>query len=287
MSQMKSHILLVLLIGLTSCKSTQKEMKKHITVTVIDKKKNNPIGNAIVKLNLVNDVDVNSKTGNTDSTGKCNFSFAFNDRSLGEVIASKTKYYGYFDLENKRPESSRNIKPTDNEIILYLTSDSLHLISVYEKMTPHYQIDTLIQLLASNHYQPEQGSMMPALSWYDISSLLEIGNGQTKITKFPRNGISSTSLDSCYLGILSLWLVESIRINEQKNLINPWFEKFPSQTPYLMKKSSKTFERNPNDVDTMELAYQAYQKWWRTTRSMKKMDACKINPLENTNLYWQ
>ncbi len=280
------HILLVIVLICTSCKITQKEITKHITVTVIDKRTNKPIGNAIVKLNLVNDVDVNSKTGNTDSTGKCNFSFDFNDRSHIEVFASKTKYATYFDLENKTSESYKNIKATDNKIFLYLTSDSLHLLSFYEKITPHYQIDTLIQLLASNHYQPELGGMMPALSWYDISSLLEIRNGQTKITKFPRNAISSTSLDSCYLGILSLWLVESIRMSEQKDAIN-LFEKFPSQIPYLRENNGKTFERNPNNVEMMELAYQAYQKWWRTARTMKRTDACKINPLEKTNLYWR
>lgn len=273
-----------------SCKITQKEITKHVTVTVIDKRTNKPIDDARVTLTMLNnvegkDIGLNSQTGNTDSTGKRNFSYDFNEGDLWEVSTRKAKHYTFHDLDNSLSESQKRITPTVNEIILYLTSDSLHLISFYEKITPHYQIDTLIQLLASNHYQPENGLIIPTLHWVDIPRLLEIGNDSTIITKFPRNAFSSRHLTSCYLGMVSLWLIESIRITEQKSTNKP-SEKFPSQVSYLMEKGNEKFERSPNNVAAMEVAYQAYQKWWRTTRRMNIKDACKINPLEKTNLYW-
>ena len=165
----------------------------------------------------------------------------------------------------------------------------MQMAEYYAKITPHYQIDTLIRLLRNNDYKPNSRLMLPQLEWADIQKLLSAGNDSAKISTFPVNPISSYYLKDCYLGIISLWFIESIRISELKNPKQP-FEKFPSQNPILIETAKQSVNpeqwHNPNTTVMMTTAYKAYQKWWETSKKLTKKEACKINPLAGTGLSW-
>jgi len=279
-------LLTIIVLGL-SCTTGQKTMTKEIIVTVIDKKDSKPIDNAEVTLKTWTDTDLNNETKYTDLGGQCSFSFDFNESTRYQIFTRRKGYFVYFNIEeNDKLKSNKDIiSTTENNIILYLTSDSLHLVDYYARRTAYYHIDTLIQLLRADNYQPDGKYAIPKLNWEDISELLEIGNDQTKITNFPRNGLSSYYQKDCYLGVISLWLIESIRITEQRNLIHP-FEKFPSLNPLFKEKNNRTPLKDLNTMKNMETASQAYKNWWQTVKNMDIKEACKINPLKETNLSW-
>lgn len=265
----------------------QKTATKEFTVTVLNKQDNKPVEGAQLTLKVWSNTHINNELKNTDVKGQASFLLTLKESLQHQIFVEKDKYYPFYDFENNNwLESVISItERTPKKIILYLTSDSLHVLEYYDRITPHYQIDTLIQLLSSDNYRPDNIFLIPRLTWKDIPRLLEVGNDRTEITNFPRNGYSSTLQSDCYLGIISLWLIESIRIAEGRALIHPR-EKFPSLVPYLCVQDNKACPRYPNTVEVMTTAHQKYMDWWQTAKNMNKREACKIDPLKETNLSW-
>jgi len=289
MNQKSVLLFLISIFILTSCITAQGTQNKKITVTVIDKKTNSPVRNINVDLRtIINFVDITHEKKLTSSTGSCSFSFEMKDQNLYSVCAEPAKgFYPYYDQHETVCKEINKDSP--NSITLYLTSDSMQRIEYFEKITPHYQIDELISLLKSDKYKPESKSMLPALVWSDIPKLLEIANDSARISNFPVNPISSYSRKDCYLGIISLWFIESIRIAQLKHIIQP-YQRFPSQNPILIDKLKQTTNpeqwRTPNTTIMMATAFRAYQKWWEKVKKLDPKEACKINPLEGTGLSW-
>jgi hypothetical protein len=289
MNQKSILIVLLSFFILISCSSAQNIQNKKITVSVIDQKTNKPIKDIKVVLRtIINYSDITEENKNTNSTGNCIFSCELKERYLLTICTELKEgyYYYYSSIES----NCRDInKDTPNNINLFLTSDSMQRIEYFAKITPHYQIDTLIRLLKSNNYKPNSRLMLPSLEWGDIPKLLKVGNDSTKIDNFPVNPISSFYQKDCYMGILSLWLIESIRITELRKSNQP-FEKFPSQNPIIIEKLKQTTNpeqwRNPNTTMMMATACKAYQKWWDKAKKLDKKEACKFDPLEGTGLRW-
>jgi hypothetical protein len=268
--------------GLASS-AQQKAKHRTIRITVMDKKTGLPVDSAKVMMSMmVNARDVFSDVKYTGQNGRCSFQVDANPQASGRVGAFKKGFLGfiddhYIDLDR----SFANVNKTDKDIVLYLTSDSLNHINYWKKNTIRYNIDTLISLLKSNKY-PDR-SAFPLLLWEDIPGLLTIGNNRTMINKYPISIISSASAKDCYLGIVSLWFIESARITVLKKAFEP-LQKFPSMLPVLYDKSRPALGQN--SIETMEKAYQAYKAWWEKVKNMNQEQACKINPLENTDLAW-
>jgi hypothetical protein len=274
--------LMLMMLGV-ACPAQQKVKHRVIRITVIDKNTGLPVDSAKVIISMMVDArDVVSDVKYADQNGHCSFQVDANPLASGRAGAFKKGFIGYFDdnyIDLDR--SFANVNKTDKNIVLYLTSDSLNHINYWKKITIRYDIDTLISLLKSNKY-PDR-SAFPLLFWEDIPKLLTSGNNRTMINKYPISLISSGSTKDCYLGIVSLWFIESTRITVLKKAFEP-LEKFPSQSPGLLDKSKPGSRQN--NIETMERAYQAYKIWWEKVKKMDKEQGCKINPLENTGLEW-
>ena len=265
--------------------------QKKVLITVMDLKTGKPIENAAVFLYFVksNAVDVVNYSAKTNNNGQCTITYEVCDNLGYSVRTSKDGFYTCYSVDaNSNKVSSRTfITNIDKEIILYLTSDVQQLLNYYSSITPHYQVDTLIRLLRTNSYHPSIRSVLPELKWDDIPKLLEIADDDTKITGFTYNVLSSYMQNECALGIYALWLIESIRISEGKQVVSPG-DRFPSLNPIIRKKSNPADPASEiaDNVTGMKIASKAYLNWWNKVKTMNPIDACKINPLENTDLSW-
>jgi hypothetical protein len=284
---MKKFFALWVLVNIAvACSVCMKSRPVVYKVTVTDKKNNSFIDSAKVILTSVTDSrDINEYVKYTDSHGRCSFSLDVNSSAQYRVGSMKKGYVGYYD--KSYPDLDRSYlfltEKTGNTITLYLTSDTLNHRNYWVSHTTRYDIDTLVNLLKSNNYPLR--SEFPLLLWEDIPELLAIGDSRILINKYPMNVASSSYQEDCYLGIVALWFIESIRISELRKTVNP-FEKFPSLTPSLRYTGSDKQEPTANRTEILEKAYRVYVKWWDKVKNLDKEDACNINPFKNTNMEW-
>lgn len=236
----------------------------------------------IALTSIIGNVDINTDVAYTDKNGECSFLFEYQAGNSYNIRAHKNGLLSYLvnDSLNTRRSYAEVKEDTEEELTLYLTSDSMNHINYWKEVTPRYEMEELINLLKSNSYT----ETIPQLHWDDIPSLLSAGNDSTVISQFPRNPVSSYFLNDCYVGVITLWFIESIRISEKDNLISP-FEKYPSLNPILKYKNPPEIIPE-NSIDKLDLAFEAYQQWWEEVQNLEPSDACKIDPLENINLSW-
>jgi len=268
-----------------ACSAQKKLKSKVIQITVIDKKNDLPIDSAQVRfITIVESRDVFEDVKYTDAFGNCSFSIEPNPVAQYQVGTNKKGFISYFDdTYSGLVRSSAFInEQTNDHLLLYLTSDTLNHINYWAKRTIRYDINTLIKLLKSNNYPVRSG--FPSLIWEDIPGLLTIGNDSTIVNNYPISVISSGYTKDCYLGIIAVWFIESIRITQLKKIFDP-LEKFPSQSPSFRYISNP--EELQNNIKTMDIAYQAYKIWWEKIKNLDKENACKVNPLESVNLEWK
>ena len=150
---------------------------------------------------------------------------------------------------------------------------------------PRFEIDTLFRIFKSNQYSALHIVGLPTLFWEDIPQLLAYGDDETLLTDFPRNFISSYRQENCYTGILALWLIESIRIAERREITSP-LQRFPSQNPILQPIGRERLRKKPNTQEEMDLFYRAYRRWWKEVKHMDKKEASQIDPLEGAGFEW-
>jgi hypothetical protein len=278
--------LMVLALGL-SCSSALEVIAKKINLTVIDEKSNAPIDSVqVIFTSIIGAKDINKGTRYTNALGICSFSFDYEPEASYEILAKKRGYFSYIvDDSDSGSGCKSNIRITEStkeKIILYLTSDSLQNANYWKKKTIRYNIDTLIQILRGNEFQTIRGIGLPLLIWDDIPKLLEISNDTTMLSNFPRNGISSYWQKECYLGVISMWMIESIRIIEEKGIFDP-FERYPSLNPII--RQNGRLDNKP-DLVKMELASNIYMDWWRKVGCLDKKEACRINPFKDSDIGW-
>lgn len=277
------HILILVLV-FASCSAEREPQPKEISIIVLDQNTNLPVDSAKVTLiTIVEARDVYTQENYTDASGRCTFTLAHGLVAQYQVVSSKPGLLSYFDAESAdfiRSTAFVNAQ-TGNNLVLYLTSDTLNHIRYWADHTIRYETDSLIRILRSNRY-PERLSL-PALLWKDIPGLLTIANDSTRISHFPVNPLSSFYMNECYVGIVSLWFVESIRITDLNDIYDPQ-QKFPSLNPALRRMDDQVIIIN--DSKAMAMAYHAYLAWWEKAKNMDPEQAKKLNPLENTGLAW-
>ena len=276
--------ILLFIIGLNSCSTEQQMTIKELHITVMDKNTNQTVDNAEVTLqSIINNSNILQDIKSTNADGNCDFVLKFQEDAHYAVMTNKDDLLSYFELDDSQDfvKSRKDITiETEEDIVLFLTSDSLNHINYWKEVTPFYEMEELIQLLRANSYT--EG--LPQLGWENITDLLAVGNDTILISNFPRNPVSSFYLDDCYLGIISLWLIESIRYSEKEQLISP-FERFPSLNPILRNNNLPDEEANTREM--MEKAFQAYSDWWEQVKDMNPEEACKIVPLAGSQMDWQ
>jgi len=157
--------------------------------------------------------------------------------------------------------------------------------SSYIEVETNYSISKLINTLKINTFKQSTFDIS-LLVWNDIPKLLAYGGSTLIITNFPRNPLSSYCLKECKLGIIMLWLVEAIRLNEGKSSYNP-FKRYASLNPILSAKGQKTITSENNTLEFLKISYEAYKKWWSEANLIGKDKAKNINPLAETGLRWR
>ncbi|MEQ9168806.1 MAG: hypothetical protein RLO12_21290, partial [Fulvivirga sp.] len=151
-------------------------------------------------------------------------------------------------------------------------------------------IDDFVTRLLNNEYSPD---LAPDLKWSDIPSLLKISNSEVMITNFPRNIMGRYYQERCHVGIVAMWLIDSIRKNEGRKPRKAWYiSPFPLLEDENDRKyrDSFTFQANILVVNTPEKllkAHRAFLSWWDKADSMNISKAKRINPLSDTDLVWQ
>lgn len=271
-----------------SCSSAQEVITKSINLTVIDEKRNTPVDSAqVIFTSIVETKDIHKVTRYTNSLGQCTFSFEYKQGTSYEIWARKRGYFRYL-TDDAGSVCKSNISITDStkeKITLYVTSDPLQNSNYWKQKAIRYNIDTLIQLLRENQYYTVKSFGLPLLIWEDIPKLLEISDDTTLLTSFPRNGISSYMQKECYLGVISMWLIESIRITEEKGIYDP-FENYPSLNPIIRQKNRKEFSYATTNIKEMRLASHIYMDWWKKVEHLNNKEACKTDPFRNADIGW-
>jgi hypothetical protein len=277
-------VLLLLVVILLSASGTyaQKLAGKNHVITVIDMKNGLPVKSAEVTLTSITEArDVYTEVKLTDNSGKCGFNIHLLPNTEYGVFAAKKGYVGYLAMDPVKISryDAAITHDSPKEIKLYLTSDSMHQVEFYRKTEVRYEIPDLIALLKSGNFH----GGIPLLYWNDIPQLLAVGNDMTMISSYPANPLSSSASEAP-LGMVALWLIESVRIAEGNRLILPW-QRFPSLNPVI---------RNLNDNDisadipgTMQKVFEVYGKWWESVKKTDSSHGCRVNPLEGTGMCWQ
>jgi hypothetical protein len=282
----KTILLLVLMTVFGACLNTRINKKQNVfNITVIDKNNNSTIDSVkVVFTTIIDSRDVIEDIKYTNKYGICSISKDHDPLAQYIIRAEKNGYIGYYDKSYKELDRSFAYinESSGNNTVLYLTSDSLNQKKFWDSEKIRYEMDTLINLLKSNKYPLR--SEFPKLLWEDIPKLLSIGNNKALINKYPISVLSSSINQDCYTGIVALWFIESIRITELKNSHAPKDE-FPSLTPAL-RHSDNTYQGGGTNTELLDKAYQYYFTWWNEVKSLDKKQACKINPLKNSNINW-
>lgn len=273
--------LLIFIFGI-SYSNGQKPFKKIVVITVSDKKVGKPIDNAIVTLTTIVEArDVFREIQHTNTKGQCTFAFNYNPSADYSVFAAKEGYLGYLENDPVKMSKSdaRITRDSEKNISLFLTSDSMNQVEFYRKFEERYEIPELLALFKSGKFH----GGIPLLCWNDIPDLLAAGEDTTLISSFPTNPLSSSIMEAP-LGMVALWMIESIRISEGNRFILP-FEKYPSLNPAIYFSDNR--ENAETDAEKQGKTYEAYRKWWEDVKKMDANRGCKIDPFDGTNLVWQ
>ena len=278
------YFLIFMILGV-ACSVHPGSKQRIFRITVLDKKNNLPVDSAqVVFTSIVESRDVNIEVKYTDASGMCRFPVKPDPRAQYQFGTSKNGFIDYFDAAEIDLVKSHAFvyQKTGDNIILYLTSDSLNHVNYWKNNAIRYDIDTLVRQLKSDKY-PHRSSL-PELDWKDIPGLLSIGDDSTLITRFPVSLLASSSTEKCYLGIVALWFIESARITALKKISDP-AEKFPSMTPSLHYKGNPDLP--PNSHEMLGKAFKAYKDWWEKNKELNPEQGSKTNPFEKTNLEWR
>lgn len=127
---------------------------------------------------------------------------------------------------------------------------------------------------------------LPDLYWDDIPFLLEVAESDLTLNTFPRNPASSYAQYQAYMGIVAMWMIESIRLD------NPYRpqrdnQPFPSNNLILTAASAqKVTDFTPNTFIELRKAADAYKRWWKLYPVVGIEALKKIDPLAGTGLKW-
>ena len=158
-----------------------------------------------------------------------------------------------------------------------------------KKQTKVDNVDIFIEQLVSNSYEADYP---PDLEWNDIPKLLEVANSSVIIDRFPRNILSRLYLQDCQVGIVAMWLIDSIRKNHGKRARKAWYIS-PMALLQDEDDREKTRKRGGgneyvplNSDKKLETAYKAFTGWWENAQNISISKSKRVNPLNGSGLNW-
>ncbi len=192
-------------------------------------------------------------------------------------------------LSSKKP-LEQQFEETDGSVVRGHTSTkSSFTKSDQKKQTKVNDVEVFIEQLVSNNYEADYP---PELKWEDIPKLLAIANSNTVIDRFPRNILSRLYLQDCQVGIVAMWLIDSIRKNHGKRARKAWYI---SPMALLQDQEDRDRSKNrgggneyiPVNSDTkLETAYQAFNSWWENAQDISPSKSKRVNPMDGSGLNW-
>lgn len=145
--------------------------------------------------------------------------------------------------------------------------------------TANTEVENYIELLSKNEYTSLE---LPEFTHEDIPALLKYRNETQRLTTFPRNLISSFGQSECSLGMHVLWTIESIRaVAVDSELLTT---RFPSLNPTVNRKDSEFRIEQGNEIQS--IISEAYFDWWEENENKDFEDFKDIDPLLETDYYW-
>ncbi len=158
-----------------------------------------------------------------------------------------------------------------------------------KKQTKVDDVELFIEQLISNNYKADYP---PDLNWEDIPKLLEIANSNVVIDRFPRNILSRLYLQDCQVGIVAMWLIDSIRKNHGKRARKAWYI---SPMALLQDEDDRQTSKERgggneyipvNSDEKLEEAYAAFSTWWQNAQNISISKSKRVNPLSGSGLNW-
>ncbi len=150
-------------------------------------------------------------------------------------------------------------------------------------------IVSFLQTLESNNYSPSKDIR---LEWNHVSELIKHVADTTIISRFPRNVKSKFYVPEATLGVISMWLIESIRMNEANKKPTGWFA---SALPVLKdqndlqkdkeKEDGRGFFVPVNTKSKQDEAVNHFKEWWKEASTLDSKKASKI-PIFPKEMEW-
>lgn len=218
------------------------------------------------------------------------------DRIIWDQLATNTGYVIPAEIEsdlNFNTGLQQQYEETNGLIIL---KNSIRKESFdrkdQRKQAEIQDVKRFIEELKNNNYVSD---FAPKLSWEDIPALMELAGSTKMLTNFPRNILGRYYIEQCQLGIVAMWLIDSIRKNEGKKPRKAWYI-----SPFPVLKSEgdeKKIEEymsaghNANILvrntdEKLRRAHDSYLNWWMAAQHLKRRKAKRLNPLADTDIKW-
>jgi hypothetical protein len=147
------------------------------------------------------------------------------------------------------------------------------------------EFDSLLANLEANNYDFDDYESMPDLYWDDIPHLLEYAESDLPLTFFPRNPASSYAQHQAYMGVVALWMIESIRRDDAMRSASD-IQPFPSLNPILGDRRDAAPNLEPDSFIELRNAAEAYRRWWDMYPLIGIDSLKKIDPLVSVGMKW-
>ena len=197
-----------------------------------------------------------------------------------------------YELDDLEVETSlqQQFSTTNNDLVIKNAISGLSLSkSAIKDARKNGNIVTFLQLLKSNKFSPSDAIL---LDWDDIDELIQNVDDTTIISRFPRNVKSRFYVPEATLGIISMWLIESIRLNEAKKKPTGWFA---SALPVLKDRDDILRDKEADDgkgffvpyntISKQDEAVEYYRKWWEGVATLESSQGSKI-PIFPKEMEW-
>ncbi len=204
---------------------------------------------------------------------------------------NSSDFYDSTELESiSREESLEDqFRLTSNSIVLKNYQEDVLKPSDLKRGNM-VRIDELLSSIKSNTFS---NSSTLEIGWQDIPLLMLLIEDTTVISRFPRNLKSKFYLHKNTVGIVAMWLIESIRLNMTRKKTKGWYA---SSLPILKNIDDIQLDRTTEDGRGFLIPTNSYKKqmqaadyytnWWQEVRSLEPSKAAKIQPIDKNQMEW-
>ncbi len=143
---------------------------------------------------------------------------------------------------------------------------------------------TVHEVIAQLKANTWEGQYLPRLGWEDIPPLLEVATDTTYLDHFPTRTNNPYRVKQARMGLVALWIVEAIRQDVRKRGNQAGFLIPASKVPVLGTRRGNPALRNR--TQTVQVAADAYNRWWETVKELDPAKGARKVPLRGTGYGW-